>query len=213
MSRLKILYFRFLNLIAILIYFCFFNKYSRTTYSYLSNRVASLILEKSFKASGKISAKFPLIISGLENVEVGDGFKAEKNLKIEVFNYRKGQAFSPKVIIGSNVSINENFHLGCVEEVIIGNNVLIASNVYISDHAHGSFSSTDLLLPPVERPLITKGPVHIGDNVWVGEGVSILPGVKIGENSIIGANSVVTKAVPKNVVVVGAPAKVIKSID
>ena len=65
---------------------------------------------------------------------------------------------------------------------------------------------------PLERPLISKGAVVIENNVWVGEGVVIMPGITIGENSIIGANSVVTKDVPKNTVVGGVPAKILKQL-
>jgi acetyltransferase-like isoleucine patch superfamily enzyme len=54
--------------------------------------------------------------------------------------------------------------------------------------------------------------VIIEDNVWIGEGVAIMPNVTIGANSIIGANSVVTKDIPKNSVVAGNPASVIKNI-
>ena len=53
-------------------------------------------------------------------------------------------------------------------------------------------------------------PVFIGNDVWIGGRVTILPGVHIGNHSIIGAGSVVTKDVPDNVIVGGAPAKVIK---
>jgi acetyltransferase-like isoleucine patch superfamily enzyme len=69
-----------------------------------------------------------------------------------------------------------------------------------------------LSIPPSERKLISKGPVIIGDNVWVGEGVAILPNVTIGRNCIIGTNSVVTKSIPENSVAAGIPAKVIKKI-
>ena len=51
------------------------------------------------------------------------------------------------------------------------------------------------------------------NNEWIGEGVAIMPNVTIGANSIIGANSVVTKDIPKNSVVAGNPARVIKNID
>ena len=52
--------------------------------------------------------------------------------------------------------------------------------------------------------------MKIENNVWIGENVSILPGVEIGENAILGANSVITKNVPKDSIVAGNPAKVIK---
>ena len=55
-------------------------------------------------------------------------------------------------------------------------------------------------------------PVNIGKNVWIGSNSTICPGVTIGDNAVIGAGSVVTKDVPENMVAVGVPAKVIKSI-
>ncbi len=55
-------------------------------------------------------------------------------------------------------------------------------------------------------------PVKIGKNVWIGASCTILPGVCIGDNSIIGAGSVVTKSIPKNAIVVGNPAKIIRHI-
>jgi acetyltransferase-like isoleucine patch superfamily enzyme len=67
--------------------------------------------------------------------------------------------------------------------------------------------------PPINRPLISKGPVIIEDNVWIGEGVCITPNVRIGKNAIVGANAVVTKDVPPNTVVAGVPARVIKLLE
>jgi acetyltransferase-like isoleucine patch superfamily enzyme len=62
------------------------------------------------------------------------------------------------------------------------------------------------------RPLISKGEVVIGDNVWIGEGAMILPNVHIGEHAIIAANSVVTKDIPAYSIAAGVPAKIIKHI-
>ncbi|MGO2320484.1 MAG: DapH/DapD/GlmU-related protein, partial [Vibrio toranzoniae] len=55
-------------------------------------------------------------------------------------------------------------------------------------------------------------PINVGDNVWLGGGVIIFPGVNIGKNSVIGAGSVVTKDIPENVVAVGNPCKMLKSL-
>lgn len=55
-------------------------------------------------------------------------------------------------------------------------------------------------------------PIVIGNNVWLGGGVIVCPGVTIGENSVIGAGAVVTRDIPANVVAVGNPARVIRSI-
>ena len=56
------------------------------------------------------------------------------------------------------------------------------------------------------------GPIKIGNNVWFGVNVVVLPGVEIGDNTVIGAGSVVTKDLPKNVVAVGNPCRVLKEI-
>lgn len=116
-------------------------------------------------------------------------------------------------ISGDNVNIGYDCHIWCVNKVIIGNNVLMASKIFITDHFHGDTSIDSLKLSPNYRKVISKGPVIIEDNVWIGEGVAIMPNVTIGENSIIGANSVVTKDIPKNSVVSGNPARAIKNID
>ena len=56
-------------------------------------------------------------------------------------------------------------------------------------------------------------PVKIEDGVWIGGGAILLPGVTIGRNSVIGAGSVVTRSIPENVVAVGNPCRVIKTIE
>lgn len=53
----------------------------------------------------------------------------------------------------------------------------------------------------------------IDDDVLIGANSVILEGVKIGKGSVIAAGSVVTQDVPPNVVVAGAPAKIIKYVD
>ena len=65
-----------------------------------------------------------------------------------------------------------------------------------------------------EREFIpSSGRVIIGNNVSTGLNVMILKGVEIGDNVFIGANSVVTNDIPANSIAVGAPARVICSLD
>ena len=59
---------------------------------------------------------------------------------------------------------------------------------------------------------ITK-PIVIGNDVYIGNNVLILPGVSVGNKVIIGAGAVVTHDIPDNSVVVGVPARVIKTAD
>ncbi|MBR4243334.1 MAG: hypothetical protein IKR98_05525 [Bacteroidaceae bacterium] len=63
------------------------------------------------------------------------------------------------------------------------------------------------------RPIVSKGPVVIEDNVWIGEMACIMPGVTIGRGAIVGANAVVTHDVPPYTLVAGNPARIIKQID
>lgn len=120
------------------------------------------------------------------------------------------------IIFGENVQINDFVHIGSIKSIVIGDNTLIASRVFISDHNHGDYKSNNHQSSPEsipsKRPL-SSAPIIIGKNVWIGENVSILPGVIIGNGSIIGAGSIVTTSIPDNSIAAGVPAKVIKQYD
>ncbi|MBQ7870222.1 MAG: hypothetical protein IJ355_07850 [Prevotella sp.] len=66
---------------------------------------------------------------------------------------------------------------------------------------------------PQHRPLTSKGPVVIGNNVWLGNNVCIMPGVTVGDGAIVGANSVVTHDIPPHSVAAGIPAHIIKQMQ
>lgn len=114
---------------------------------------------------------------------------------------------------GYNISFGDysysNYNLTILDcgKVTIGNNVLIGPNVNL-------FTANHIIEPKQRRSCMeyTK-PIVIEDGVWIGGGSTILSGVTIGENAVIGAGSVVTKDIPKNMIAVGNPCKVIKSID
>jgi maltose O-acetyltransferase len=55
-------------------------------------------------------------------------------------------------------------------------------------------------------------PITIGDNVWLGGGVIVCPGVTIGANTGVGAGPGVVRDLPADVVAVGNPARVIRSL-
>ena len=170
------------------------------------------ILTKCKHIGNGYNVELPITTHCLENVEIGDNFKCGERLKLRTFNGWKDQSFNPCIRIGNNVSIESDCHIGAINKIIIGDNVLIASFVYISDHSHGEITRAELDLAPLERPLYSKGPIIIGNNVWIGEKVCILPNVRIGDGAIIGANSVVTKDIPPYSVAAGSPAKVIKQL-
>lgn len=157
--------------------------------------------------------RFPISLRGKRYCWIGAGFTTGVGCRLEVYPLIEDKGI---LRIGKNVQINDYVHITARESVSIGDNVLIASKVYISDCSHGSYAgdehddSPDSI--PKDRKLISK-PVLIEDNVWIGEFVSILPGVTVCKGSIIGANSVVSKSIPPNVIAVGCPAKPIKKFN
>lgn len=156
----------------------------------------------------------PIYIRGKRHVAIGANFTAGVGNRLDAFDFEPPPG--PILKIGRNVEINDRVHIAAVREVVIGDDVLLASNIFISDHDHGSFreawpeDSPDV--PPAERPL-RVAPVSIGDRVWLGEGVQVLPGVSIGAGSVVGAGAIVTRSLPPDCVAVGAPARVIKRYD
>jgi len=102
--------------------------------------------------------------------------------------------------IGSGYAM-DNLKIQCVDNITIGNDVIISRNVCIRD------SDSHKILDGIHQP--TKE-IIIGDHVWIGLNVTILKGVKIGNGAIIAAGSLVNNDVPERALVGGIPAKVIK---
>jgi acetyltransferase-like isoleucine patch superfamily enzyme len=171
-----------------------------------------IITQFNFLGSN-VSIQYPYFISGANFICIGANFTVAHNLRLEAITNYMGEKFTPTIYIGNNVSIESNCHIGAINKIVIEDGVMIASNVYISDHFHGHIIKEELTCPPAERLLSSKGPVIISKNVWIGDSVCILPNVTIGENTIIGANSVVTKSVPPNSVVAGVPATIIRMLN
>lgn len=149
----------------------------------------------------------PYYLRNPQRIRIGRGFSAQAGLRIEAWDIYGDQNYDPRIVIGDNVIMNYDVHIGAVATLEIGNNVLVGSHVLITDHSHGILTADETSVPPARRPLFSKGPVTIDDNVWIGEGVCILAGVSVGKNAIIGANSIVTHDVPSGWVVGGVPAK------
>lgn len=143
-------------------------------------------------------------------MEIGDNFKSKPGLRMACIGKYQNVTYHPKLTIGNNVSCNYYCHIGCLNKITIGNNVMLGSYVLIEDHSHGT--ANDVETPVALRPLNSKGPIVIEDNVWIGDHACILENVTIGEGSIIGANAVVTHDIPSYSVAVGAPARVVKSL-
>lgn len=147
---------------------------------------------------------------GLNHVKLGNNVRIAGPCRIEAISCHNGDIFSPLISIGNNVNIEPKCHIGATHSIIIEDWCLFGSNVLVTDHAHGDCS--DLILPPIKRPLYSKGTVKIEEHCWIGENAVILPGVTIGHHSIVGAGAIVTKSFPPYSLIGGNPAKLIKQV-
>lgn len=158
--------------------------------------------------------RFPIVIRGRKFIDFGEQLTTGFGCRLEGF--AGNNPTGVKLHFGNNVQINDYVHMVAMENITIGDNVLMASHVFISDNSHGSYKGDDRdsspEVPPTEREYSTS-PVIIGKNCWIGEGVIIMPGVEIGEGCVIGAHSIVNKSIPPKTIAVGAPAKVVKIWD
>jgi len=172
----------------------------------------SLIYTKVFFYNTRL-IRMPFDIRNKRYIKMGDGLTTGFGCRFEAYPQKN---VDQKILqFGSNVEINDYVHIAAGEKIIIGDNVLIASKVFISDLNHGNYKGKDSDSPlsiPKTRKLSTS-PVIIKDNVWIGEGVCIMAGVTVGVGCVIGASSVVTKNIPDYCIAVGSPAIVIKQFD
>jgi acetyltransferase-like isoleucine patch superfamily enzyme len=156
--------------------------------------------------------RLPIDIRNRQNINLGENLTTGFGCRLEAYPVGKAKVIN----FGKNVQINDYVHITARSNVTIGDNVLMASKIYISDCSHGSYAGdqndSNPEVCPSKRPLFSKD-VIIEDNVWLGEFVSVLPGVTIGRGTIVGANSVVTKSLPSYVVAVGIPARPIKRFN
>lgn len=107
--------------------------------------------------------------------------------------------------IGDHTFFGRGVEIVVSQRVSIGRGVLIAPDVYITDHNHQTTLGTAMF----ERPCIAA-PVQIGADVWIGAKCVILPGVTIGDGAVIAAGAVVSRSIPKGAIAAGVPARVIK---
>lgn len=137
-----------------------------------------------FPSEFKLGEKAKLIINGDFSICTGFHVSVENGSTLTL-----GQGY-----------INNHVTIDCFDSITIGNDVVISKGVTIRDSDNHAINGN-------ER---TSAPIIIGNRVWVGLNVVILKGVTIGNGAVIAAGAVVTQDVPKNTLVGGVPAKVIK---
>lgn len=108
-------------------------------------------------------------------------------------------------VIGDQVKFMHYSVIAASESIRVGNFTQVAEHCSVRDSDHGM----SLGRPMREQEVST--PVVIGSDVWIGRGVAVLRGTTIGDGTVVGANSVVKGVLPERVIVVGSPARVVRS--
>ena len=105
--------------------------------------------------------------------------------------------------------------------VVIGDRVTIKSGVFVWDgvtikddvFVGPGVTFTNDLYPRSKQHQVVFPETIINQGASIGANATILAGIKVGEYAMIGAGSVVVKDVPKNAVVAGNPAKILRYLE
>ena len=118
------------------------------------------------------------------------------------------------LIAGENATIeigsHTRLHFGTIisaygSDIVFGKNTGVANRCAFYSHNHGTARHTHYR----DQPNESRGPILIGDDVWIAHGVTVLSGVTIGSGAIIAAGAVVVKSVPEYAIAAGVPARVV----
>ena len=93
-----------------------------------SKLLVSVIYTKLFFRHARL-IRLPFDIRNKNYIKIGRGFTTGFGCRIEAYPKDKRKV----LFIGKNVQMNDYVHITAMESVVIGNNVLMASKIYISD--------------------------------------------------------------------------------
>ncbi|WP_459592381.1 acyltransferase [Enterococcus cecorum] len=139
-----------------------------------------------------------------------NGVRIKDYCRIDCISNWHGQVYHPSLEIGNGVIINDYFTAFISDECKIGDDCIFANRCTIVTENHGMNPEEKL---PYHAQNLTNGPVIIGSNCWIATDVIFLPNSSIGDNVVVAAHSVVNKKFPSNVIIGGAPAKIIKEYN
>lgn len=149
----------------------------------------------------------PLRVAGENRIAIGSGIYIGAGSWLLTLD---GYGSDVALRIGDGTQISGACVISAAQSVTLGEAVLLARNVYISDNLHAFSESDD---PVLNQGVGKVSPVSIGGGAWLGQNVIVCPGVRIGRNAVVGANSVVLSDVPDYAVAVGVPARIVRQRD
>jgi acetyltransferase-like isoleucine patch superfamily enzyme len=169
------------------------------------SKVFSVITADAFASFGSGSVlQLPIRLAGEARIAIGADVFVGAGSWLQTLG-EGGMAV--KLQIGDGTSIAGNCVLSAARSVRLGKRVLLARNVYISDHIHAYRDQGKAVM---DQGLERVEAVHIEDGAWLGQNVVVCPGVRIGKGAVVGANAVVLDDIPDFSLAVGAPASVVR---
>jgi len=167
------------------------------------------------------------------DVSIGDNSKILSNVSIfGISEIGKNCVISSNSTIGSEgfsfTFDNDHFiHFNHLGKISIGNNVWIGSNctieraqidrtliedhVKIDDLVHISHNTTIKKFSQITVGSMILGRAIVGEHCWISPNCVIENGYEIGDNSIVGTSSLVRNNFPSNSVIIGTPAKLVRT--
>lgn len=152
----------------------------------------------------------PYWIRSPHRIHIGRNIWFGPRACLSVAERLRGEEFEPVLRFGDDCDISTDLFVSCLGEITIGNRVGLGTRVYIGD-SFTDYSDPDAM--PEDMKFAEPKPVRIEDGAIVGAGAAVLPGVTIGARAIVAANAVVTRDVPPRAVVLGNPARTIRTWD
>lgn len=154
-----------------------------------------------------MSQKFPKLLEIVNSIKVNLITKLMKNKGINFYVRPKAKIrYWENISVGNNSAFGDNSYIVAIDDIVIGDNVMMAPNVTILTANHEITPKNKLLNTGIDK----KKPVKIGSDIWIGTNVTILPGAEIGDGCVIAAGAVVTgKKYSKYSIIGGVPAKII----
>jgi acetyltransferase-like isoleucine patch superfamily enzyme len=178
----------------------------------LNLRYARLMVRLGYwklRLRGRLQLDGPAFIGPGVSLEVGRGATLRLGRWSWIGHGCKIRVHEGECAIGAKTVLGQECTISAFQHVSIGRECILADRVMLIDFDHG--------VVEVERPIraqgIYKRDVRVGHNVWVGYGACFLRGATVGDNCVVGTNTVITKDVPANAVIAGAPARVLRMRD
>jgi acetyltransferase-like isoleucine patch superfamily enzyme len=176
-------------------------------YTRLKCKLFSILVSGAFAHFGRRTMLMcPVRLAGTGRISIGDDVFIGPGSWLQSLPVEDKKCIA--ISIGKGTSIAGACVISAVRRVVLEEEVLLARNVYISDHMH---KFTESNVPILAQGVDKISAVLIKRGAWLGQNVVVCPGVTVGEGSVVGANSVVTQDVPDFSVAVGAPARVVKN--